>query len=132
MKDFFLVDPSPESDEVSLATADGVQITRFTEYEFSSDFLTPADGFSFTYEPGDTSKDVVQKVLADFAIGTEVTLRINGAVQGVGYIDDIDMHGSKDSGLQVVIEGRSKIAYAVDACVDPGTTFAKAIVGFGV
>jgi hypothetical protein len=62
VKDFFLVDPSPESDEVSLATADGVQITRFTEYEFSSDFLTPADGFSFTYEPGDTSKDVVQKI----------------------------------------------------------------------
>lgn len=125
MKDFFTVDPSPESNEVTLTTSAGVQIDRWTSYEFGSDFLTPADGFSFTYEPGDTSQAVVKKILADFAIGTEVTLRVDGAIQGVGYIDDIDIRGSKDTGLQVDIEGRTKIGYAVDACVDPGTVFPK-------
>lgn len=118
-------DDNPESAEIVLETENGVTIERFVSYQFDSNFLTPTDGFRFTYAPGDTRAETVQRVLADFQIGTEVRLKIDGKIQGVGHIDSVDLHGSKHTGLEVEIEGRTKIAYAVDSCVDPGTVFAK-------
>lgn len=118
-------DQNPELDEIVLETDAGVKIERFTSYSFKNDFLTPADAFRFDFAPGDTRTETVRKLIDDFAVGTEVRLSVNGRIQGVGHIDEIDLRGSKESGLEVEVTGRSKIGYAVDSCIDPGTVFAK-------
>lgn len=111
---------SPEKEEVTLFLPDanrgeGLEVTQFTEYSFHSNFLTPADQWSFT-----VASDVLQQTLGDSVVpGAPVKLKLNGAVQASGYIDSVEKSASRDGGSVWRIEGRDRLGQAVDACADP-------------
>jgi len=108
-----------ESDSITVILEDGrgppVELTTFREYSFSSNFLTPTDGFSFTI--GD---EAINKSIRDaIFVGQKVSLRINGYVQAGGYIDKVKVKSSRKGGTEIMVSGRDWLSPAVDAHVDP-------------
>jgi prophage tail gpP-like protein len=55
--------------------------------------------------------------------GCSVQLVINDIVLSTGYIDSVTCTAQRGSGLEYHIEGRDKLAQAVDACADPTKSF---------
>lgn len=128
MADFFASDPEKEEfslDVVAKIPVDGkmveqrFSINNFVEYEFNSNFLTPTDGFSFTVE-GST---LTNEQRLSIRPGSEVTLSLNGIVQACGYIDSLTVGADRSGGTVFCIEGRDKLAQAIDSCADPTRTF---------
>lgn len=92
-----------------------LQIENFTEYSFTSNFLQPADAWNFTIGT-DRLSDDAQAALKP---GASVQLVVNDIVLSTGYIDSITTSAQRGSGLVYTIEGRDKLAQAVDACANP-------------
>lgn len=110
----------PEKEEVSLSFPEaGFEIKTWTEYSYSANLEIPADGWSFTIG-AESLPGIVKPWLVP---GQRVQLKINGAVQGTGYIDSVEVRASRSSGTEFVIQGRDLLAQAVDACADPTHTF---------
>jgi prophage tail gpP-like protein len=116
-----MTDPGPEDDGITLLLEDGrgpaVELTKFKEYAFSSNFLTPTDGFTFTMGDEAISKSILESIF----IGQQVSLRIGGYVQAGGFIDRMPMKTSRRGGTEITITGRDWLSPAVDAHVDPDT-----------
>jgi len=107
---------TPENCVVKLELpALGLAIDTFTSYEYSSHFLTPSDGWSFTIG----NEDLIQSVANLIKPGMLINMSINGHVQSSGYVDGIETHTSRSSGTEFTFHGRDRLAYAVDACADP-------------
>ncbi len=118
----FSDDTNPIGDVVSLHLPDsGIEISNWTRYSFNSHFLTPTDAWSFTLE----GESIDQSLINKLAPGSRVTLTVNGHVNGDGYIDAMDLHCDRGGGTQLTIEGRDRLAMAVDGCVDPKTQFSR-------
>jgi prophage tail gpP-like protein len=114
-----LFQPSaPEKEQVSLSVA-GFELKDWNEYTYSANVEIPADGFSFTIG-ADKLPDTAKSWMVP---GQYVQLKVNGAVQGSGYIDSIEVRNSREGGTEFVIEGRDLLAQAVDACADPTHVF---------
>ena len=92
---------------------------NWTSYKFSSNFLTPTDGWSFTL----ADEDLVPSAMAGLRPGATVKLLINGLQQAAGYIDSIDRRASRSGGTEWTVEGRDVMAPLVDACMDPFKQF---------
>ncbi len=109
---------NPEREQISLTIA-GYELKQWSSYEFASNLETPADGWSFTI-----GADKLPDSAATWLVpGQFVQLKLNGAVQGSGYTDSIEVRASRSAGTEFVIQGRDLIAQAVDACADPTVTF---------
>lgn len=107
---------SLDSDIVELWIVNtGDRIKWVGGYSFHSEFLTPADGFTFT--TGDP--DAVATLLPKLPPGTQVQLVINGRIQATGYVDSATVSKTVDGGFELVIHGRDSLAPMVDAHVDP-------------
>src|SRR5262249_3532448 len=101
MPDFTASIPEKEEGELVLPDA-GLIVKDFTEYSFNSNFLTPTDGWSFTI--GDEKlSDEMQEALKPNA---RIQLQINDSVQATGYIDSVEIEGTRSGGSQWHIGGR--------------------------
>jgi prophage tail gpP-like protein len=109
----------PNKEEISLFLPDAPggarEITRFTEYAFNSNFLTPTDGWSFTVAADDV-KGLYEDALVP---GAAVKLKINDIVQSSGFIDSVEKSASRSGGTEWRIEGRDRLGQPIDACADP-------------
>jgi prophage tail gpP-like protein len=107
---------SPEKEQISLELPDAnLAVSQFTEYSFESNYLEPSDRWSFTIG----AEKVLPELRAALVPGATVSLRLNGLVQASGYVDSIEKSASRSGGLEWRIEGRDRLAQAVDACADP-------------
>jgi prophage tail gpP-like protein len=111
-----VVRSEPEKDTVELLHVDsGKKINRWKEYQVNSDFLTPADGWSFRVAAGDLASDE-RAVLQP---GAQVQLSVNGYTQLEGTIDLVETSTSRSGGTEINIQGRDLLAECVDSCADP-------------
>lgn len=111
---------SPDRDEVVLKIAGSdVTLSRWTSYRFSSDFLTPTDGWSF--EVGDENLPEEQREALQ--LGARVRLSINAVPVADGYIDTIEINADRSGGQTWSISGRDRLSFAVDATADPTLSF---------
>ena len=109
-------DAGSQSVEVVLVLPDtGNVIDRFEAYSCDSDFLTPTDSWHFET----SGKNLSASVVRDLYVGARVLLQINGKTQGGGFIDVVDTHEDRESGLTYTIQGRDCFAPIVDAGADP-------------
>lgn len=109
----------PELDEVVISFDDaGITVGNWTSYSHNQHFLTPTDGWSFTL--GD---ERAQEVLSRLVPGERVSFRVNGVVQGHGFIGIIDSSATRSGGSVMTVEGRDVFAPLVDSCVDPTLRF---------
>ncbi len=96
----------------------GRRIERWKEYSYNSQFLEPTDQWSFTFGDDETG----DAILRELSVGQRLTLKVNGTIQGDGYIDDVNVSTSR-GGLDVTISGRDLLGHVVDGHIDPAQTF---------
>jgi len=113
----YLADES-DSQSVSITfKRTGLELKHFESYDFTSDFLTPADSFSFHF--GTDEEGVTPELQESLKLGAEIQLKIEGNVLATGHIDDIEFNADRGSGTMVSIHGRDKLGQALDAVADP-------------
>lgn len=100
----------------------GRQIKRWRSYEYNSDFLTPTDGWSFQLADDETGDKFLTEELQ---VGLRVTTKVNGVVQGDGYIDEIDIGSNRTGGTEITVSGRDLLGITIDANVPAGTTIVE-------
>lgn len=97
----------------------GYNLDRWTQYTFRTDFLTPAD--SFTFSVGDP--DIPLGASGRIAPGMKVSLQVNGKRICTGYIDEVAMGAERSSGTVFAVSGRDVLGDVVDSNIDPYMTF---------
>jgi prophage tail gpP-like protein len=102
-------------------SSEPVEFNRFLGYEYDEEYLTPCDGWSFSLS-ADEVTDTDRKALRPAA---RVEFVIDDNVQSIGYIDDIQVHGSRQSGSIITIKGRDWMSPMVDGHVDPQLQFTE-------
>lgn len=119
---------APDKQQVRLRVMDEhVDLTRWTSYSFSSDFLTPCDGWSM--EIGDGNLDPRERKA--LRVGATVRLYVENFPLAEGYIDRIEIGADRGKGVTYAIHGRDRLAPVVDSVADPrvqfktGTTLAE-------
>lgn len=119
---------APDKQQIRLRVMDEhVDLTRWTSYSFSSNFLTPSDGWSMTI--GDGSLDDRQR--RALRVGATVRLYVEDFPLAEGYIDRIEIGADRSKGTTYSIHGRDRLAPVVDSVADPriqfktGTTLAE-------
>ena len=93
----------------------GTELRHFLSYEFTSDFLSPSDSWSFTVDTDELS----DQDRAALVIAARVEVSVGDVVQSIGYIDDLRYHGSRSGGSLLEVSGRDWLARAVDNQLDP-------------
>ncbi len=110
-----------ESEEIVLELPEsGLRIGKWTSYSFNSHFLTPTDEFHFTI----AHENLPQIERRALESGARVTLTVNGHITCDGYIDDIYGGNDRAGGSEIHIDGRDRLAQAVDSNMDPRVRFA--------
>lgn len=92
----------------------GVDLTRWSSFQFASNFLTPTDAWSCTVEGlylGEKERGAIQ-------IGEEVRAYIDDKPLAAGRIDAVEVGDTS-----IHISGRDKLAAVVDSVADPRTEF---------
>lgn len=92
----------------------GVDLTRWSSFQFASNFLTPTDAWSCTVEGlylGEKERGAIQ-------IGEEVRAYIDDKPLAAGRIDAVEVGDTS-----IRISGRDKLAAVVDSVADPRTEF---------
>jgi prophage tail gpP-like protein len=111
-------DSGVHADQIVLTLPDsGQTITRFREYLFDSDFLEPADAWSFSI--GGTGVTLDPALVESLYAGARVTFSIDGKTQGGGRIDVVDGHHGAKSGSIITVHGRDAFGPVVDDGADP-------------
>ncbi len=109
---------NPEGDVVTLRV-NGVELNRWTQYSFNSNFETPTDAWSFTIADDEMTDSIVRAIYP----GARVELSVNGLVQGHGFIDEIAATAERNSGTEWKISGRDTLSPVVDSHIDPRVQF---------
>ena len=99
--------------------ADAVEFTRFLSYEYSEDYLSPSDSSSFEI----AERELSPQDAAALVPGSVVQVMLDGNVQSVGVLDDVEANVDRSSGSVVRVTCRDQMSLAVDAQVDPRTRF---------
>lgn len=95
----------------------GQEITRWKEYTVTSNFLTPTDGWSFTFGT-ETQWTKLKELLAP---ERKFELYIDDAIQATGWIDRRSARCSIDGGTIVNVQGRDVLAPLCKANIHPST-----------
>lgn len=110
-------DSGSQSDTLSLTLPDsGLHVDKFTSYSFDSDFLSPADGW--TFEVGGTESSLTPQLVAALRTGDRMFFKVNGKTQGGGIIDAVDARGSRGAGSTITVHGRDVFGPVVDSGAD--------------
>jgi prophage tail gpP-like protein len=96
-----------------------VEYSRFLSYEYDQHYLTPCDQWHFSLPVGELA-DSDRSALVP---GAKVEVLIDGNVQSIGYIDDVQVTGARSSGSIMLVTGRDWMSPAVDSQVDPTARF---------
>lgn len=119
---------APDKQQVRLRVVDeGVDLTRWTSYTFTSNYLTPSDGWNLEIGDGNLA-EAERRALR---VGAQVRLFIENFPLAAGYIDRIEINADRRSGTTYSIQGRDRLAPVVDSIADPrvqfktGTTLAE-------
>lgn len=109
-----------EDKEVPLAlVVGGHTFDKWSEYSFTDSFLAPADSFSF----GSSSYSMTPEERRRVHPGAKVSLVIDGAVQGTGYLDKSSVGARRAGGAVVSLTGRDTFGHVVDSNMDPRVKF---------
>lgn len=107
-----------ESQAIRLLLVDAkVDLTRWLSYDFSSDFLTPTDSFSFVLGVGDGG--LPERERAALKLGARVRLYVEHLILADGRIDAIEIAADRRGGTTYTIHGRDRLGQTLDAVVDP-------------
>lgn len=101
----------------------GVDLTRWTQYSFAGNYLTPADGWSCTVADGHL--DEAQR--NGLVTGARVRLYVDNLPLAEGYIDVVEIDADRRSGVTYSIHGRDRLGAVVDAVADPRTKFSDGV-----
>jgi prophage tail gpP-like protein len=112
----YLADDS-DSQSVSITFRNGFKIERFDGYDFASDFLTPADSFSFHI--GLDENGISDELKNALKLGAEIQLKVESNVLACGHIDDVEFSADRSGGTVVSIHGRDKLGQTLDTVADP-------------
>lgn len=107
----------PDLQNVSVTLGGSVKIDRWTSYDFSSDFLTPADSFNFAIATDEYGLPDRQR--RALALGNSVRLRVEDFVLADGYIDSVEVAADKSGGWTYTINGRDRLGQTLDTVADP-------------
>lgn len=108
---------SSSSSDGSTATGSAVNIDRWLDYEFASDFLTPSDSFQFTL--GVDEEGLPEKQRKALKMGARVNLFLEKNALADSYIDTIEVSADRHSGVRYGIHGRDRLGQTLDTVVDP-------------
>jgi prophage tail gpP-like protein len=109
--------PDLQSIKLVLPDSDNVAIDRWTSYEFSTDFLTPADSFHFELGLDEGGLPEDQKDALRF--GARLELRLESATLAAGRIDALEVSTDRNSGGHYTVRGRDALGQALDIVADP-------------
>ena len=113
---------APDKQQVRVRLMDAqVDLTRWTHYSFSSNFLTPSDGWSCTIGDGNLSEKEHNALVP----GARVRLYVDKNPLAEGFIDAVSVDADRGGGVQYTIEGRDRLGLVVDSTADPRMQFKK-------
>lgn len=99
--------------------ASPVEFTRFLSYEYTENYLSPSDESSFEI----AERELSDTDAAALVPGSVVQVVVNGSVQSVGILDDVDATVDRTAGALVRVSCRDQMSLAIDAQVDPRIRF---------
>lgn len=109
---------APDSQTVRMLFSDhGQSIDRWESYEFSEDFLTPTDSFSFVLSTDEGGLDPRQRSL--LRLGARIRLYIGDIVLAEGFVDSVEVTADKSSGWKYAIHGRDRLGQTLDTVAEP-------------
>ena len=95
----------------------GRDINRWVSYEFSEDFLTPTDSFSFVLGTDESGLEPDQRKM--LKLGGRIRLYIDDLVLAEGFVDSIEVSASRSGGWTYAIHGRDRLGQTLDTIADP-------------
>ena len=99
--------------------ASPVEFTRFLQYHYCENYLSPSDEFWFEI----AEKELSPTDAAALQAGSVVQVLVDGNVQSVGILDEPEATVDRGSGSLVRCSGRDQMSLAVDGQVDPHLRF---------
>jgi prophage tail gpP-like protein len=94
---------------------DGSELAKWQEYSINSEFLTPTDGWSFSFTTRAEWTRLREVVQPD----RRVEIRVDGNLQLTGWIDEVKVGCGGSEGLNVNVSGRDILKIMCDANVHP-------------
>jgi len=109
-----------DSEECTIHIEDlNVNVDRWNNYTFFSDFLTPADNFVFEVGDPDFPDDVSRRL----APGMKVRILLDDRTVCTGHIDEVAAGADRGSGTLFRISGRDVLGDVIDSSIDPYMNF---------
>jgi prophage tail gpP-like protein len=109
---------APDSQSVRLLFSDyGRSIDRWVSYEFSEDFLTPTDSFSFVLGTDENGLDPDQRRM--LKIGARIRLYVENVTLAEGFVDAVEVSADRSGGWTYTIHGRDRLGQTLDTVADP-------------
>lgn len=112
---------SEDFGQASIVLEDGTELSGWSDYSINSDFLTPTDGWTFTFSNLTEWERVRKLVRPD----CKVQILVDGALQLTGWIDQVDASITSRDGLSIGVQGRDVLAALCDANVHPDSAIKK-------
>jgi prophage tail gpP-like protein len=108
---------SSELGEAAIVLEDGTQLGKWKEYSIDSDFLTPTDGWSFSFGTEVEWTQVKGLLVPD----SKIQITIDGVPQLTGYIDRVRASADDSGGVTIHVEGRDILKQLVKGNIHPDT-----------
>lgn len=106
-------------DAARIVLADGLELKNWTSYSINSDFLTPTDGWSFTFGGRSVPNEVLERIQPDM----RVQVYVGDSLQLTGWIDSVRIAGDSSSGTVFNVQGRDILRPLCKSHIHPDTPF---------
>lgn len=104
-----------DSGSAVITLEDGTEVSRWQEYSINSEFLTPTDGWSFSFTTLTEWKRIKNLVSPD----CKIEIRVDDRLQLTGWVDEVRVSCGGSDGLSVAVSGRDVLKVLCDAHVHP-------------
>lgn len=101
--------------EATITLEDGTVLSKWTEYSINSEFLTPTDGWSFSF----VTREMWDRLHTLVSKDKRIEIRVDGNLQLTGWIDEVRVSCGGTEGLTVNVQGRDALKVLCDANVHP-------------
>ena len=105
-----------ENDAASIVLENGTALKLWKSYAINSNFLTPTDGWDFTFGTEVEWKRVKDMIAPD----SKIQILIDGVLQLTGWIDSYHVEASAEGGTSITVHGRDVMKPLVKSNVYPG------------